>query len=147
MKRLAICSLLVWGCLGPAVARAEQTTPGDLWPQVAAAAASGDVKGAIKQTGDLTEVGRNLGIHVFPVYAEAAAGMARQAGKEADKAKAEWAIKAADQLDPNSPAVAFSTADRALDGRQFGQAMPAALKGYARVFTNYRSRLLSRCDT
>jgi tetratricopeptide (TPR) repeat protein len=147
MKRLVICSLLAWGCLGPAVARAEQATPRDLWPQAAAAAESGDVTGAIKQTGDLTDVGRNLGIRTFPVYAEAAAGMARQAGKEADKAKAEWAIKAADQLDPNSPTVAFSTADRAMDSRQFGQAIPAALRGYARVFSNYRSRLLSRCDT
>jgi tetratricopeptide (TPR) repeat protein len=148
MKRLVICSLLAWGCLGPGVARAEQATPRDLWPQAAAAAESGDVAGAIKQTGELTDVGRNLGIRTFPVYAEAAAGMARQAGKEAEsKAKAEWAIKAADQLDPNSPAVAFSTADRALDNRQFGQAIPAAFKGYARVFTNYRSRLLSRCDT
>src|SRR5258708_18999831 len=103
MKRLVICSLLAWGCLGTGVARAEQATPRDLWPQAAAAAESGDVSGAIKQTGELTDVGRNLGIRTFPVYAEAAAGMARQAGQEAEsKAKAEWAVKAADQLDPNS---------------------------------------------
>src|SRR5258708_99096 len=147
MKRLVVCLLLAWVCLGAVAVRAERAAPRDLWPQAAAAAESGDITGAIKKTNDLTDAGRNLGIHTFPVYAEPAAGLAGQAGREQNKAKADWAVKAADQLDPISPFVAFNTAGRAADAHQFGQAVPAAVKGYARVFATYRSRLLSRCDT
>ncbi len=147
MKRLVVCLLLAWVCLGAVAVRAERAAPRDLWPQAAAAAESGDITSAIKETNDLTDAGRNLGIHTFPVYAEAAAGLARQAGKEQNKAKADWAVKAADQLDPASPSVAFNTADRAAGAHQYEQAVPAAVKGYARVFATYRSRLLSRCDT
>src|ERR1700686_1874103 len=107
MKRFGVWSLLVWGCLGGVASAAEQTPPRDMWPQAAAAAESGNVAGAIKKTTDLTDAGRNLGIRTFPVYAEAAAGLARQAGQEKEAAKAEWAVKAADQLDPSSPFVAF----------------------------------------
>src|SRR5258708_5498489 len=147
MKRLVVCLLLAWVCLGAVAVRAERAAPGDLRPKATAAAESGDITSGIKKTNDRTDAGRNLGIHTFPVYAEPAAGLAGQAGREQNKAKADWAVKAADQLDPISPFVAFNTAGRAADAHQFGQAVPAAVKGYARVFATYRSRLLSRCDT
>src|SRR5258708_3088916 len=147
MKRLVVCLLLAWVCLGAVAVRAERAAPRDLWPQAAAAAESGDITGAIKKTNDLTDAGRNLGIHTFPVYAEAAAGLARQAGKEQNKAKADWAVKAADQLDPTSSFVAFNNPDRGGQGHKYGEGVPGAGKGYARVFATYRSRLLSRCDT
>src|SRR5258708_18188268 len=147
MKRLVVCLLLAWVCLGAVAVRAERAAPGDLRPKATAAAESGDITSGIKKTNDRTDAGRNLGIHTFPVYAEAAAGLARQAGREQNKAKADWAVKAADQLDPASPSVAFNTADRAAGAHQYEQAVPAAVKGYARVFATYRSRLLSRCDT
>jgi tetratricopeptide (TPR) repeat protein len=139
--------LFAWVCLGSVAVWAEQAAPRDIWPQAAAAAESGDITGAIKKTNDLTDVGRNLGIRTFPVYAEAAAGLVRQADKEQNKAKADWAVKAADQLDPTSPSVAFNNADRAAEAHEYGQAVPATVKGYARIFATYRSRLLSRCDT
>src|ERR1700682_232456 len=100
MKRLVVCSLLAWVCLGSGAARGEQAAPRDMWPQAAAAAERGDVNGAIKKTTDLMDAGRNLGIHTFPVYAEAAAGLAGQSGKDGDKAKAEWGGKAGGSLGP-----------------------------------------------
>lgn len=154
MKRFGVCLLLVWGCFSGVASAAEQAPPRDIWPQAAAAAESGNVTGATKKTTDLTDAGRNLGIRTFPVYAEAAAGLARQAGQEAkqagqekEAAKADWAAKAAEQLDPSSPFVAFSDADRAAENHQYAQAIPATFKGYVGILRTYRARLLSRCDT
>ncbi len=146
MKRLVVCSLAAWVCLASTGARAAQATPRDLWPQATAAADTGDYDSATKRTNDLTTAARDLGIHTLPVYAVAASALAREAASEHDKPKSEWAAKAADQLDPHSPAVAFSKADREADAKQYGQALPATLTGYGRVFSNYRSRLLSRSD-
>src|SRR5256885_2011728 len=147
MKRLVVCSLAAWVCLASVGARAEQATPRDLWPQATSAADTGDVDTAMKRTNDLTTAARELGIHILPVYAIAAAAEARQAAREHDKPKTEWAAKAADLLDPHSPYVAFSKADREADAKQYAQAVPAALAGYGRVLTSYRSRLLSQSDS
>lgn len=147
MKRIVVCSLAAWVCLGSVAVRAEQAAPRDIWPQAAGAAENGDLDGATKKTNELTSAARDLGIHTLPVYAAAAASVAREAAKEHDKPKSDWAAKAADQLDPTSPTVAFTKADQASDASQYGQALPATLKGYARVFSNYRSRLLTRSDT
>lgn len=147
MKRIVVCSLAAWVCLGSVAVRGEQAAPRDIWPQAAAAAESGDLDGATRKTNELTSAARDLGIHTLPVYAAAAASVSREAAKEKDKAKSDWASKAADQLDPTSPTVAFTKADQAGDARQYAQALPATLKGYARVFTSYRSRLLTRSDT
>src|SRR5260370_6980273 len=133
MKRLVVCMLRAWVCLGAVAVRAERAAPRDLWPRAAGAAESGDITGAIKKTNDLTDAGRNLGIHTFPVYAEAAAGLARQAGKEQNKAKADWAVKAADQLDPTSSFVAFNNADRAAQAHHYGQPVPPAIKASPRA--------------
>ena len=138
MKRLVVCSLAAWVCLGSVRARAAQATPRDLWPQATAAADTGDIDGATKRTNDLTTAARELGIHILPVYAIAAASLARQAAMEHDKPKSEWAAKAADQLDPHSPAVAFSKADREADAKQYARAVPAALTGYGRIFAAFR---------
>lgn len=144
MKRL-LPVLLVCVCVAPLV-RAQQPAPRDLWPQAAAAADTGDIDSAIKKTNELIDTGKGYGIRRYPLYADSAAGLARQADKLKDKPRADWASKAADQLDPRSSTVAFNKADRAAQQKQFGQAVPAAMKGFARVFNGYRSSLLSRCD-
>src|SRR4029077_1215644 len=54
--------------------------------------------------------------------------------------------KAADQLDPNSSGVAFSKADAAAEQKDWSHAIPSAIKGFAKTFISYRSRLLSRSD-
>src|SRR5258706_15746060 len=105
MKRIVVCSLAAWVCLGSVAVRAEQAAPRDIWPQAAAAAETGDLDGATRKTNELAAAARDRGIHTLPVYAAAAASVSREAAKEHDKAKSDWASKAADQLDPPSPAV------------------------------------------
>lgn len=136
---------VVWVCLGVS-ARAETTAPRDIWPQATEAATSGDFDTAYKKTNDLAEAGRNNGIKTYPVYASSAVSLARQSAKRGNKLASDFGNKAADQLDPNSSSVAFSKADALADARDWGRAIPAAFKGFARTFGSYRTRLLSRSD-
>ena len=141
-----ICFLLLaWVCLG-VPARAEQIAPRDVWPQATAAAESGDFDNAYKKTNELTDLGKSTGIKTFPVYAASAASFAREGLKKGNKAAADFGNKVADQLDPNSTNVAFSKADAAVERNNYAQAAPLALKGFAKVFATYRTRLLSRSD-
>jgi tetratricopeptide (TPR) repeat protein len=126
--------------------QAENIPPRDLWPQAAATAVAGDVNGAIAKTNELITTGKSYGINAFPVYAVAAASLAREADHEKRKQVADWAAKAADQLDARSASVAFSNADRARDRGNWPRALSSAFSGFARLFTNYRTSILSRCD-
>src|ERR1051325_2532640 len=128
MRRWPLCLLLLaWVCLGSTAARAEQRAPRDLWPQATKAIDSGDIDSAFKRTGELTDVGHGYGIRTFPVYADSAAALARQAAKRGQKPIGD-------------------RADAAADAKNWGAAIPAALRGFAKVFTSYRANLLSRSD-
>jgi len=127
-------------------ARAENPPPRDLWRDTVSAAANGDVAKAAKSANDLIAAGKSYGIVTYPIYAHSAAALARTSDKLGRKDVAEWAAKTADVLDPKSPAVAFSNADRFRDQRAWPRAAQAAVSGYARVFQGYRTRLLSRTD-
>jgi tetratricopeptide (TPR) repeat protein len=127
-------------------ARAEATPPREIWPQATSAADNNDVDTAIKRTNSLIDTGKAYGIKTYPLYAGSAAALSRQAQKAGNKEVSNWARKAADQLDPQSPAVAFSSADAAADQKQWGAAVPAVFTGFARVLGNYRTRLLSQSD-
>ena len=147
MKRPPVCPvLLAWVCLGSIAARAEQLPPRDIWPQATAAIDSGDVATATKKAAELTEVGKGSGIKTFPLYAEAAASMARHATSQGNNAVAEWGNKTAAQLDPHSSGVAFIRADTAADQRNWPAALTTVLAGFRNTLFNYRSRLLSRAD-
>lgn len=147
MKRPLVCSvLLAWVCLGVIAARAEQLAPRDIWPQATAAADSGDLATATKKATELTEVGKASGIKTFPLYAESAASLARNAALQGNKPTAEWGNRVATQLDPHSPGVAFIRSDAAVDQRNWGGALTTVFAGYRNTFLNYRSRLLNRSD-
>ena len=143
--RLALAALAAATLFATAEVRA-QVPPRDLWPQAASAARDGDLDTAIKRTTLLLTTGRNYGIRSYPVYAASAAGLGWEAAKEGDKELTSWATKTASQLDPSSPAVAFSNADRAASLNRWGEAVPLAFQGFARVVTNYRTNVLSRAD-
>src|SRR5438445_2964804 len=145
-RRLAVW-VLAWVCLGGIRARAEQPAPRDIWPQATAAVDAGDVDAATKKTTELTEAGKSYGIKAFPLYAESAAELARQANKRGNKVVADWANRTADQLDPTSPAVAFSKAEAASDQKNWAKAIPTVFRGYTNIFSEYRSRLLGRSDS
>jgi tetratricopeptide (TPR) repeat protein len=148
MKRPLACSvLLAWVCLGSVAARAEQQlAPRDIWPQATAAVDAGDLNAASKKAAELTDVGHAYGIKTFPLYAEAAASMARKANDQGNKAVREWGTRVAAQLDPHSPGVDFIRADTSTDDHNWPPAMKMILAGYRDTFFNYRSRLLSRSD-
>jgi len=127
-------------------AGAENPPPREIWRDATNFTESGDVANATKRENDLLNAGRSYGVVSYPVYAQSAAALARSADKSGRPAVADWAAKAADALDPKSPAVAFSNADRFRDQNNWGRAIPAALTGFTRLFLNYRTRLLSRDD-
>ncbi len=133
-------------CLGSLAARAEDLAPRDIWPQATSAADSGNFAAAVKKTAQLTEVGKSSGIRTYPDYALSASALARQAARQGNKSAAEWGAKAADALDPISPAVAFMRADDAVDSSNWPGAITAVFRGFGNVLRNYRSRLLSRSD-
>ena len=147
MKRRLVVWVLVSVCLGAVRARADQPAPRDIWPQATAAIDAGDVDGATKKTTELIEVGKSYGIKNFPLYAESAAALSRQAARRGNKSVADWGSKTADQLDPTSPAIAFSKAEAASEQQSWSKAIPTALAGYANIWKKYRARLLSRSDS
>ena len=146
MRRRLVLPLAAWALLGTLEARAGELAPRDIWPQAASAADSGNLEAAAKKTSELTETGRANGLRTYPLYAVSAAALARQASKQGNKPAAEWATKAADALDPASTAVAFMRADAAAEEKNWGAALPALLRGFANIFRNDRSLLLSRSD-
>jgi tetratricopeptide (TPR) repeat protein len=145
MKRLGTL-LLACVCLTPLATQAEQIAPRDVWPQATGAMDSGDAATAAKRTSELIDLGKTNGIRAFPLYASAAAAFARQAAAQKNQAAANWAGKAAEQLDPTSPTVAFTKADAAADAKQWTTALRKSARGYINIFTDYRSRLVSRGD-
>ena len=145
-RTLAVFVVLTWVCLAALQVRAEQVSPRDIWPQATAAADAGDFDTAFKKTNELTDIGGKYGIKTFPVYATSAVAFARQASTKGNKSAADWGNKAADQLDPNSSSVAFSKADAAAERKDWANALPAAVRGFAKTFSSYRTRLLGRSD-
>jgi tetratricopeptide (TPR) repeat protein len=125
---------------------AQQLPPREIWPQATAAARDGDVEGANKKTAELITTGRAYGLKIYPPYAGAAEAMARQAQQENKPEVAEWATKAAAQLDFRNPEVAFSAADTAASRQNWGRAIPTAMRGFTYLFSNFRTGMLSRAD-
>lgn len=146
IKRLLFSLAFLAVLASATAARSEQLPPRDLWPQATGAADNGDVDSAIKRTDELLKTGRDYGIKTFPLYAASAAALARQAEHIGNKDVANWARKTAEQLDPTSPAVAFSNADAAVEAKSWGRALPLVANGFGRILGDYRSRLLSRAD-
>jgi tetratricopeptide (TPR) repeat protein len=122
-----------------------QVAPRDVWPQATAAAREGDFDTASKKTSELLAAGRTYGIRTFPTYAAGAAALASESQPKSPELAA-WAEKASRDLDGRSPSVAFLEADRAARAKGWGSAVPLALQGFARAFTNYRTNTLSRAD-
>jgi tetratricopeptide (TPR) repeat protein len=146
MTRRLLSGLLLMG-ISAAVfpLRAEQSAPRDLWPQAVAAATSGDIETAKARTSALIDTGKSFGLRTYPVFAESAAALARQTSKS-NAALSDWAAATAQQLDPTSPDVAFTLADRARDLGKWPECLALLGGGYLRIFENYRSLILTRSD-
>ncbi|HEV7921320.1 MAG TPA: tetratricopeptide repeat protein [Thermoanaerobaculia bacterium] len=145
-SRLLASSLLALVFAVRGARAAEQLPPRDIWPQATAAAAAGDLAEAAKKTTELTETGKSYGLKTYPLYAASAAGLARAADKGGNKDAADWARKAAAQLDPKSSQVLFSEADIAAEQGNRSRAITITMAGIGRVLANYRTSLLGRAD-
>jgi tetratricopeptide (TPR) repeat protein len=145
MKLRHLAAVAVFASLA-FTAGGDELTPRELWRDAAASASAGDLKTAADLETKLINTGKAYGVATYPLYAQSAAALARIADKQKRQDVAEWATKTAEQLDPKSPAVAFSNADRMRDQRNWKRLVPALFAGYTRVFGNYRTRLLSRTD-
>jgi tetratricopeptide (TPR) repeat protein len=145
LRGAAILLVIAASMLAVASGVSAQVPPRDLWPQAAAAARDGDFDSAERHLTALMAAGKNNGIRRFPIYAEAAAALAGESAREnADLAR--WAGLAAKRLDPRSAGVAFSEADQAARGDDWGAALRLALQGLDRVSADYRRNVLSRAD-
>ncbi|HEY5611846.1 MAG TPA: tetratricopeptide repeat protein, partial [Thermoanaerobaculia bacterium] len=142
----AILSLV--SVLGAMSARAQQdgSSPRDIWPQATAAVDSGDFATADKKLEELLEIGKLLGIRRFPLSAESAAALARQANKEGNPEIAAWSIKAGETLDPLSPNVAFQAADLASEQAQWAAVPQKLIGGFGNSMTDYQASILARAD-
>lgn len=144
-RRLAAAALACAAIAAAGDLRAQQVSPRDLWPQATSAAREGDFDTAVKRAGDLLTTGRTYDIKTYPEYAASAAGLASQTEKSNPEV-AKWASTTAHQLDADSPDVAFSEADRAGRRKAWGEAIPLVIRGFTRILSDYRARLLSRAD-
>ncbi|HVR39636.1 MAG TPA: tetratricopeptide repeat protein [Thermoanaerobaculia bacterium] len=141
--RVAIALVLLLAFAGAVRA---QMSPRDLWSQVTSAARLGEYDVAKTSNNALITAGHGNGIRTFPLYSSTSASFARQAAKQGNRELATWAETTANQLDPRSPAVAFSEADRAADQSNFGRALKLVFSGFTRAFSNYRTNVLGRAD-
>jgi len=146
MKRCFAVAALALAVLTAGSDLCAQRSPRDLWPQATTAARERDFEMATKRAGDLLTTGRTYGITNYPQYAASAASLTAHAEKHNNPELAKWSSTITTQLDKGSPAVAFTEADRAARREAWGEAIPLAMRGYARVFGDYRSRTLGNAD-
>jgi tetratricopeptide (TPR) repeat protein len=147
VRRIAWFAILsALACAAFAAPGGENKAPRDLWSQAANAALNGSIDEAFDKTTELITTGKSYGINSYPSYAASAAAVARESDKLGKKELGLWATKAADLLDGRSPAVAFSDAERARDQKNWTRSFQWVLTGLTRVWGNYRTALLGRCD-
>ncbi|HEX7151513.1 MAG TPA: tetratricopeptide repeat protein [Thermoanaerobaculia bacterium] len=144
--RVAVMVALLALLLSEGVSAQQQPSPRDVWPQAAGAASDGDLDTANRRKNELLTTGRGNGIRTYPTFAGSAAALARGATAQNDKPLAGWGVQTAEQLDPTSPAVAFSRADDAAARNDWAQAIPLVFSGFTRLFGNTRTNLLGRAD-
>jgi tetratricopeptide (TPR) repeat protein len=143
IRRLAVAALALAACTATGVAYAQQA-PRDLWPQAATSARDNDLDTANKRIADLLGTEKTHGIDSFPEYAATAAAMASASAQTPELVS--WSTKTAAALDPDSPAVAFSEADRARRKGELPTAIKFVFTGFARIFGDYRTNVLARAD-
>jgi tetratricopeptide (TPR) repeat protein len=129
-----------------ASAAASADSPRDLWPQATAATEQGDFETSERRLNELMELGRALGVRRFPLYAESAASLARQAGVDGNRQLEAWALLAASKLDPASPNVAFTAADLARSRSDWREMVGHLLAGVRNVSNDYTASMIARAD-
>lgn len=146
LTRTNLAALLLATLLAPAVVRGESLAQRNLWPQATAAVDTTDYAAADQRIQELLEAGKAIGIRRYPLYAQSAIGLARQAQAEGDAARVEWGLKAAARLDPASPNVAYNIADLQRRRGNWPGAFSALVDGFTNVASDYKSRTIAQSD-
>lgn len=140
-----LCGAILLFAFAAATGFAE-VAPRDIWPAVTAGAQAGDFTAADARLQELIDSGKPFGIRRYPMYAEAAASLAREAERQKNPELVQWALAAATKLDSNSPAVAFTAADLASKGANWGGAIQWLFTGFGKVLSDQSTATLARSD-
>lgn len=146
MRNVRRVVLAVVAAMLASVAMAQSVAVRELWPLATAAAEGGDYAAADARLSDLIAAGRSNGIAGFPAYAESAVALARHAQGDQNPELAGWALKAAAQLDPTSPEVAFGSASVARMRGDWAGVVSASIRGFGNVASHYLSRTRAQMD-
>lgn len=142
----ALVSGFLAGIVGWSSVSAQTVAVRDLWPQASAAAEAGDLESAESRVGELIVSGRATGIARFPVYAESALAIAKQAQTDGDRSLADWGLQTARRLDPASPEVEFGAASIARQRGDWAGVLRSVGAGTSNAFRNYAARLKIQVD-
>ncbi|MGH9458479.1 MAG: hypothetical protein ACRD2J_12680 [Thermoanaerobaculia bacterium] len=143
-QRVAAALLLV--ALAATAAGALELPARDLWGQANAAADAGDFDSANRLLNEILERGRQTGLRRYPILAESAAALAEQAQSEGNAELAQWSLAAAERLDSELPAVAFTAADLAVRRSDWPAALQAVARGLGKILRDYATRTIARND-
>lgn len=145
VARAGLAGVVAFLLLG-GTAAAEVLPASDLWGKATAAADSGAFGEADAGLTELIEAGRQTDLKRFPLFADSAAGLAKQAHAEDNAPLSTWALAAAARLDPESASVSFSAADLARQQGQWPRAAGQVLNGFRHLLEDYASSLRARSD-
>lgn len=138
-------TVLIAGLLSSG-ASAQSSSVRDLWPQSTAAAEGGDLDAADARLAELIATGRASGIARFPVYAESAIALARQAQREGNDELTQWGIRAASRLDPFSPEASLGVAALARDRGDWAEVITGTLRATRKAANVYSARVKAQMD-
>jgi tetratricopeptide (TPR) repeat protein len=144
LRRVVLAGVLLLATAS--AVNAEPVSPREMWPQATAATDTGDYKGGEKRLSDLLETARALGIRRFPLFAQSAMALARQAYAQNNREIAVWAQTAAQKLDPYSPDVAFSAADMERGRSNWMTSLGHVMRGIGRVSGDYSASTVAQND-
>lgn len=130
----------------PVFAQSETIGPRDIWPAATAAADTGDFEAANQRLTQMLDLGRTLGIKRYPLYAQSAIALARQAHADGNPDLSNWAAATALKLDATSPTVAFSAADLARAQARWGAAASHVFAGLGNSFVDYRTSVITSAN-
>jgi tetratricopeptide (TPR) repeat protein len=118
----------------------------EVWLQWISAFYQGDRAGAAEQVKELRSSLQRLGFHRLPELSIAASVRAIEAARQGDRARAEWALDDAEELDPGRPETAFGRAIAAWEGKHYTRAFGQQLVGYSRLLHAEPARALALQD-
>ncbi len=142
-----VVAVAVMMAIAPAaLGQVNVSTLQDMWMDALRLANSGNFEEASGNLDRIRQLSSQIGVSNYPLYAESAVGLARQAQIDGNEPLKEWASSAATQLDGTSPDVDFLLADIARHDGDWGAAARHLLNGVRNLFPRYTSAMIAQAD-